>query len=102
MKKLMFGALLLGGLSMSFTTFNTESNDRIESVETKGGSITLINDTSNKLRIHTGSGETTLNPRGGKTRFTCNPGKSVKADGKVIFKVTDAMCGTTIKLSKYM
>lgn len=67
-----------------------------------GDGITLINDTPNKLKIHTGTGEVTLNARGGKTSFSCTKGKTVKADGVVIFKVSEDMCGKTIKLSEYI
>jgi RNase P/RNase MRP subunit p29 len=80
----------------------TNLSDSIGMVNKGGENITLINDTPNKLKIHTGSGEVSLNPRGGKTSFSCNPGKTVKADGNVIFKVSEDMCGKTIKLSEYI
>ncbi len=69
-------------------------------------SFSLVNDTKEKVSIHTGSGFVSLN-KGSKTSITCNSGKEVRwADsGKkkdVIFKITDAMCGKTIKLSEYL
>jgi RNase P/RNase MRP subunit p29 len=50
------------------------------------GNITLLNDTGNKLSVHTGTGTTTLNANGGKTSFSCKVGKSIKVDGKEIFQ----------------
>lgn len=79
----------------------TPSDNNMDMVRGNEG-IVLINDTPNQLKIHTGSGEVTLNARGGRTSFSCNIGKSVKADGKVIFKVTAELCGKTIKLSEYL
>lgn len=66
------------------------------------GNITLLNDTGNKLSVHTGTGTTSLNANGGKTSFSCKVGKSIKVDGKEIFKVTEKMCGETVKLSTYL
>ncbi|NVK20991.1 MAG: hypothetical protein HWD86_00590 [Kangiellaceae bacterium] len=68
--------------------------------------VKLINDTGNKVSIHTGTGFVTLN-KGGSTSFSCKPGKAVsKADsGKkkdVIFKVESKHCGKTVKLSSVM
>jgi hypothetical protein len=64
--------------------------------------IKLVNDTDKKISIHTGTGSVTLNPGGGSTSFSCTIGKSIKADGKEIFKVTEKMCGETIKPSSYL
>ncbi|MES2480021.1 MAG: hypothetical protein V4561_13115 [Bacteroidota bacterium] len=80
----------------------TNSSDSICIANSGGDNITLINDTPNKLKIHTGTGEVTLNARGGRTSFSCSVGKTVKADGTVIFKVSEDMCGKTIKLSEYI
>lgn len=80
----------------------TNSSDNIYIANSGGDNITLINDTQNKLKIHTGTGEVTLNARGGRTSFSCTIGKTVKADGNVIFKVSEDMCGKTIKLSEYI
>ena len=66
------------------------------------GNITLLNDTGNKLSVHTGTGTTSLNANGGKTSFSCKVGKSIKVEGKEIFKVTEKMCGETVKLSTYL
>lgn len=66
------------------------------------GNITLLNDTGNKLSVHTGTGTTSLNANGGKTSFSCKVGKSIKVEGKEVFKVTEKMCGETVKLSAYL
>lgn len=103
MKKL-FVLLCCSG-SLMLANADTPNNNAADylMVSNKGDeSITLINDTPNKLKIHTGTGEVTLNPRGGKTSFSCTKGKTVKADGVVIFKVSEEMCGKTIKLSEYV
>lgn len=68
-------------------------------------SFTLINDTKEAVSIHTGSGFTTLN-KGSKTSISCNVGKEVRwaekgAKKGLIFKITNDMCGKTIKLSQY-
>lgn len=103
MKKIILMLAVVGTFSFAFANEITNQPSGGEhKAEISGKKITLINDTSEKLKIHTGSGSVSLNPRGGKTSFSCNPGKKVKADGKVIFKVTDDMCGKTIKLSKYL
>lgn len=78
----------------------------IEATELLGGSFTLINDTKDKVTIHTGSGIVSLN-KGGKTSISCNVGKEVcwAENGKklgVIFKIQDAHCGQTVKLSSVM
>jgi len=67
-----------------------------------GGNLTLLNDTGNKLSVHTGTGSTTLEARGGKTSFSCKVGKSIKVEGKELFKVTENMCGEIVKLSTYL
>ena len=69
-------------------------------------SFTLINDTKEKVTIHTGTGILSLN-KGSKTSIGCNVGKEVRwaNDGKkgdVIFKITNDMCGETLKLSKFV
>lgn len=102
MKKVILAGLVLAALNLSFTE-NTMSDSPItESVSSTGGKITLINDTSDKLSVHTGSGSVSLNPRGGKTSFSCNIGKKVKVDGDVIFTIDDDHCGETIYLSDYV
>jgi len=101
MKKL---TILLAVATLSFGSMAANPIENITSKETSisSGRIVIINDTSEKVTVHTGSGETTLNPRGGRTSFSCNPGKQVKVDGNVIFKVSSSMCDTTIKLSDYI
>lgn len=69
-------------------------------------SFSLVNDTKEKVSIHTGSGFVSLN-KGSKTSITCKKGKEVRwaESGKkrdVIFEITDDMCGKTIKLSKFL
>lgn len=102
MKKIILAIAFVGAFTFSFAGNGEGEDPKVETVEFKGGKLTILNDTDTKYRIHTGFGETTLNPRGGKTSVTCSPGKTVKADGKAIFKVTDDMCGETIKLSDYL
>ncbi len=103
MKKLFLLLICSGSLMLANAEApKLHSTDNMESAVYGNDGITLINDTPNQLKIHTGSGEVTLNARGGRTSFSCNIGKSVKADGKVIFKVTAELCGKTIKLSEYL
>ncbi len=104
MKKLILSSLLLLAIGGNVIGNYGFSVNPIELISTNvvGDNITLINDTPNAIKVHTGSGEVTLNPKGGKTSFSCNPGKQVKCDGVVAFKVTEDMCGTTIKLSQYV
>ncbi|MBV1924507.1 MAG: hypothetical protein KUG68_10825 [Flavobacteriaceae bacterium] len=69
-------------------------------------SFSLVNDTKEKVSIHTGSGFVSLN-KGSKTSITCNTSKEVRwaskgKKGDVIFKITSDMCGKTLKLSKLM
>ncbi len=99
--KILFGLALVA--SISFGGMNTANAAPPKVVVVmSNGTIKLVNDTDKKLSIHTGTGTVTLNPGGGSTSFSCTPGKSIKADGKEIFKVTEKMCGETIKLSKYL
>ena len=100
MKKLILtgaAAFFLAGMAVANTT-----GEKTSEVITVDGSYKIVNDTDEKVRIHTGYGETTLNPNGGSTSVTCDPGKKVKVDGDVIFTVTDDMCGNTVKLSEYL
>ncbi len=69
-------------------------------------SFSLINDTKDKVSIHTGTGFVSLN-KGSKTSIGCNVGKEVRwanegKKGDVIFKITSDMCGKTLKLSTLM
>lgn len=84
----------------------TKSNVSVEISEATFASFSLINDTKGKVSIHTGSGFVSLN-KGSKTSITCNSGKEVRwaesgSKKGVIFKITDDMCGETIKLSEYL
>ncbi|WP_445713705.1 hypothetical protein [Flavobacterium sp.] len=69
-------------------------------------SFSLINDSKDKISIHTGTGFVSLN-KGSKTSIGCNVGKEVRwanegKKGEVIFKITADMCGKTLKLSEVM
>ena len=102
MKKLMFLAVI----AISSMTFANENNPvkpaTTQDTEVSGGKVTVINDTDNKVSLHTGSGSVSLNPNGGKTSFSCDTGKKVKADGKEIFTNSSDFCGETVKLSEYL
>ena len=82
----------------------TKSNVKIETV--LGESFSLINDSKDKISIHSGTGFVSLN-KGSKTSIGCNVGKEVRwanegKKGDVIFKITADMCGKTLKLSELM
>lgn len=69
-------------------------------------SISFINDSKDKISIHTGTGFVSLN-KGSKTSIGCNVGKEVRwanegKKGDVIFKITSEMCGKTLKLSEFV
>jgi hypothetical protein len=98
--------LLLSFIVLS--SFGTISNSVIKSnvkIETVlGESFSLINDSKDKISIHTGTGFVSLN-KGSKTSIGCNVGKEVcwaneGKKGEVIFKITADMCGKTLKLSE--
>lgn len=83
----------------------TETNNNTSKIEIIGSSISLINDTKQKVSIYTGSGFVTLN-KGSKTSISCKVGKEVRwankgRKGKLIFKIESKHCGKTIKLSKF-
>ncbi|MDK2772150.1 hypothetical protein [Flavobacterium haoranii] len=83
----------------------TETESVLKEVKFES-SFTLINDTKEKVTIHTGTGIVSLN-KGSKTSIGCNVGKEVRwaNDGKkgdVIFKIANDMCGETLKLSKFV
>jgi len=102
MKKKIIISAILFGTCMSFTVDRVIEANNVELLSTSGGKITLINDTSEKLSIHTGTGSVSLNPRGGKTSFSCNIGEKVKVDGDVIFTIDEDFCGETVYLSEYL
>lgn len=80
----------------------TRDNSAIENVEMKGSTFKLVNDTDEKVKVHTGSGEVSLNANGGSTSVSCTSGKDVKVNGKKIFTISEDLCGEVVKLSKYM
>lgn len=86
--------------SASNVDFKLKSNVSI----VVGESFSLINDSKDKISIHTGTGFVSLN-KGSKTSIGCNVGKEVRwanegKKGDVIFKITADMCGKTLKLSE--
>ena len=88
--------------SISNVDFKLKSNVSI----VVGESFSLINDSKDKISIHTGTGFVSLN-KGSKTSIGCNVGKEVRwanegKKGDVIFKITADMCGKTLKLSELM
>ena len=83
---------------------NIKQDNAIIKKETTESSISLINDSKDKISIHTGTGFVSLN-KGSKTSISCNVGKEGRwanegKKGDVIFKITSEMCGKTIKLSE--
>ena len=105
MKFICMLALGLGLLSFSPSTeIPVVTNETV--LETNFASFSLVNDTKEKVQIHTGSGFVSLN-KGSKTSITCNTGKEVRwankgKKGSVIFKISSDHCGKTIKLSKFL
>jgi len=99
----LFSVLVLSSFTtINQPTLNTSPKEDVVIV----ASFSLVNDTKEKVSIHTGSGFVSLN-KGSKTSITCNTGKEVRwaskgKKGDVIFKITSDMCGKTLKLSKLM
>lgn len=65
----------------------------------------LVNDTGQKVSIHTGSGFVSLN-KGSSTSMDCRVGKEVRWAEKgskkgLIFKIKANQCGKTVKLSNH-
>lgn len=91
----------------SFGTVEKVSLNRTSNSEIViGESFSLINDSKDKISIHTGTGFVSLN-KGSKTSIGCNVGKEVRwanegKKGDVIFKITADMCGKKLKLSELM
>jgi hypothetical protein len=88
------------------TITNTENTSSVKTETVVGESFSLINDSKDKISIHTGTGFVSLN-KGSKTSIGCNVGKEVRwanegKKGDVIFKITADMCGKTLKLSELM
>jgi len=91
-----------------FSSFaEIEKVNQINQIEIKiESSFSLINDSKDKISIHTGTGFVSLN-KGSKTSIGCNVRKEVRwanegKKGEVIFKITADMCGKTLKLSEVM
>lgn len=105
MKKMVlcFGLVVLS----SFGSFDNSAFKKDNSKEiVVESSFSLINDTKDKVTIHTGTGVVSLN-KGSKTSIGCNVGKKVcwaekGVKKEVIFEITDDMCGKTLKLSELM
>ena len=88
------------------SSFNDIQTNNLQVEINVASSFSLINDTKDKVSIHTGTGFVSLN-KGSKTSIGCNIGKEVcwAESGKkrdVIFKITKDMCGKTLKLSELM
>lgn len=100
-KKLLL-TLSIGILSLApIMMVSATSTPNAYAAATSNEKIKLVNDTDEKLKVHTGTGSVSLNP-GGSTSISCDAGKVIKVNGKEVFKVTEEMCGKTIKLSKYL
>lgn len=98
--------VILAVLSLGLTSFTTKEIYKSSIEITAGESFSLINDTKEKISIHTGTGFVSLN-KGSKTNIGCNVGKEVRwaesgKKGDIIFKITKDMCGKTLKLSELM
>jgi hypothetical protein len=88
------------------TMTNSQTTTNVKTEMVVGESFSLINDSKDKISIHTGTGFVSLN-KGSKTSISCNVGKEVRwanagKKGDVIFKITADMCGKTLKLSELM
>ena len=88
------------------TITNTENTSSVKTEIVVGESFSLINDSKDKISIHTGTGFVSLN-KGSKTSIGCNVGKEVRwanegKKGDVICKITADMCGKALKLSDLM
>jgi hypothetical protein len=98
--------IILAALCLSLTSFTTKDLSKPSIQLNVGESFSLINDTKEKVSIHTGTGFVSLN-KGSKTSIGCNVGKEVRwaesgKKGDVIFKIKDDMCGKILKLSELM
>ena len=98
--------IILAAFSLGLTSFTTKEISKPSIEVNVGESFSLINDTKDKVSIHTGTGFVSLN-KGSKTSIGCNVGKEVRwaesgKKGDVIFKIKGDMCGKTLKLSELM
>ncbi len=87
--------------SNPYATIELNVDDQVQ------GTVKIINDTKEDLRIHTGKGVVKLNHRGGSTSISCDAGRKISlSDGskatKLLFKIEKSMCGETVKLSDYL
>ncbi|MEO8933694.1 MAG: hypothetical protein ABI295_05255 [Xanthomarina sp.] len=104
--KVILVSLSLIGL-LSFSTKEAETEDNCPHLEFGiSTSFKLINDTKEKVDIHTGIGFVSLN-KGSSTSVGCNFGKEVRwakggKKGDIIFKIESKHCGKTMKLSEMM
>ncbi len=81
-----------------------KQNNKFITEKSIESSFSLINDSKDKISIHTGTGFVSLN-KGSKTSIGCNIGKEVRwanegKKGDVIFKISSEMCGKILKLSE--
>ena len=100
---------ILSSIALFLSSF-TAPDDLLKSQPAKEiikfSSITILNDTKESVSIHTGSGFVILN-KDSKTSVSCNVGKEVSLahkgkKTKSIFKITEDMCGSTVRLSDYL
>lgn len=106
MKKIAFITLTISLLAITgFSFADPESSPKKEYAIT--GSVKILNDTDNDIKIHTGSGVVSLNANGGSTSISCNVGTKIytapngsKKD--LLFEIDESMCDKTVKLSKYV
>lgn len=104
MKKLTFLIALFATIFIA-SSFDSPKNNKQEEVML--ASVKIINDTSEDIRIYTGSGHVKLNKRGGSTSVSCSSGKKIyTSDGSrkvdLIFEMESSMCGGTVYLSEYL
>jgi hypothetical protein len=111
MKLLTLSFLFVFTIILNTNANNTEPQEKVltelNSDDNVQGSVKIINDTKEDLRIHTGKGIVKLNHRGGSTSVSCDTGRKISlSDGskatKLLFKIESSMCGETVKLSDYM
>ena len=95
MKLLTLSVLFITAIILNTNANHTGLNEvRIElnCKDKVQGSVKIINDTKEDLRIHTGKGVVKLNHRGGSTSVSCDAGRKISlSDGskatKLLFKI---------------
>jgi hypothetical protein len=105
MRKIVF-TLFVAVFSISTVCFGNEKTNDTETIAPLA-TVKILNDTANDVEIHTGSGYTKLNKRGGTTSVNCDAGKKIHfaengKKGALIFTIDESMCGKTVKLSAYL